>query len=291
MSIFGTIGVFVSSMPFSSGVCAFSRAFFGFLFILVVTAVRKDAFDFDSVKRNIVSLAVTGVLLGSNWILLFAAYDYVEVPTATVCYYMAPIFLIILTPFVLGEKLSLRKLACVAIAFIGVILVSGVSDLSGIDSAKLIGIGVSLIAAVADAGILLLSKRLTGVSGIARVTVQLAVAAVMLFVYVFATEGIGAFSVEPKFIPILLIIGIVHTGFAYILFYDAIAVLDAQSFAIFSYADPIVALAASAIVLGEVLSPVAALGAALILGATFADGVADALFDRKSSIKKHHPQS
>lgn len=282
MSVFGTIGVVVSSVPVSSGVCAFSRALFGFLFILAVTAVRKDSFDFASVKRNIVSLVATGLLLGANWILLFAAYDYVEVPTATVCYYMAPFFLILLSPFVLGEKLSLRKLACVAVAFVGMILVSGMSDVSGIDSAKIVGITLALVGAVADAGILLLSKRLTGVSGIARVTVQLAVAAVMLFVYVSATEGIGAFAVEPKYIPILVIIGIIHTGFAYILFYDAIAVLDAQSFAIFSYADPIVALAASAIVLGEVLSPVAALGAALILGATFADGIADSLLTRNS---------
>lgn len=275
MCIFGTIGIVVSSLPVSSGVCAFSRAFFGFIFIVAVSFFKKSAFDFAAVKSNILSLVLTGVVLGANWILLFASYEFINVPAATVCYYMNPVFLILLSPIFLGEKLSVRKLVCVAAAFCGMILVSGITN--GVGAVSFIGIAFAIAAALCDTVLMLLSKCLTGVSGITRVTVQLATASVMLFVYVAATEGFSAFAVEPRYIAPLVGVGVLHTGIAYILFYEAICVLDAQSFAIFSYADPIVALAASALFLHEVLKPVAAVGALLILGVTFADGIADGI--------------
>lgn len=273
MCIFGTIGIVVSSLPVSSGVCAFSRAFFGFLFIVAVSFFKRSSFDFAAVKRSFLSLAVTGAVLGANWIFLFASYEFINVPTATVCYYMNPVFLILLSPIFLGEKLSLRKLVCVGVAFCGMILVSGVTN--GVGAVNFAGIAFAIAAALCDTALMLLSKRLIGVSGITRITVQLAVASAMLFVYVAATEGVGAFAVDPSYIAPLVCVGILHTGIAYILFYEAISVLDAQKFAIFSYADPIVALAASALILHEVLEPAAAVGALLILGVTFADGIAD----------------
>jgi ESS family glutamate:Na+ symporter len=61
-----------------------------------------------------------------NWICQFEAYRYTTIATATLCYYMQPVFYILAGAAVLKERLSPKKLACVAAAFGGMVLVSGV---------------------------------------------------------------------------------------------------------------------------------------------------------------------
>lgn len=64
----------------------------------------------------------------------------------------------------------------------------------------------------------------------------------------------------------VLIIGIVHTGIAYALYFGSMKDLKAQSIAVLSYIDPVFALLLSAGVLHEKLSVFGVAGAVLILG-------------------------
>ena len=76
------------------------------MFLAFVILVRKSRISFAAIKNNFVKLLISGVFLGANWILLFEAYRYTTVATATLCYYIAPTFMIIASPFVLKENLS-----------------------------------------------------------------------------------------------------------------------------------------------------------------------------------------
>ena len=71
----------------------------------------------------------------------------------------------------------------------------------------------------------------------------------------------------PGLVFLLLVIGLVHTGLAYVLYFGSMDGLPAQTVAIFSYLDPITALILAAVLLGERMTGLELLGAALVLGA------------------------
>ena len=109
MFIFGTIGLVRRFIPYSSGMVAFSRAFIGVLFLLLIHIIQRKKISFVALRENLLALSISGALLGFNWILLFEAYRYTTVAVATICYYMAPIIIILVAPILFHEKLTLKK--------------------------------------------------------------------------------------------------------------------------------------------------------------------------------------
>ena len=264
MLIFGSIGVVRRYIPFPSSVVALARAVIGLAFLLIVRAVRHDPIDRAAVKRNLWKLIVLGVLLAVNWICLFEAYNHTSVAAATMCYYMAPVFVILLSPVIFGEKITLRKGICSAVALFGMVLVSDVLS-SGLHGAK--GLLLGLIAASLYAAIVIVNRTLSGISAEDRTIMQFAVAAAVMRPYVLLTEDVSALTFTPSVTALLLLVGVVHTGFAYVLYFGSIPRVPAQTAALLSYLDPVVAVILSVTVLHEPMSLSAAVGAVLVLGA------------------------
>ena len=89
-----------------------TRGYIGAAFLLVIMLLTGKKPDLKAIKNNLLPLVLSGAAIGVNWILLFEAYNYTSVAVATLCYYMQPVMLIILTPFLLKEKLSKAKIIC-----------------------------------------------------------------------------------------------------------------------------------------------------------------------------------
>ena len=104
MVIFGTIGIFRKFIPLDSAVISFSRGVIGTLFLIVFLLVKKDKPNIKELKSYIVLLIISGCLIGINWLFLFESYKYTSVATSTLCYYMAPIFVMISSTFVFCFK-------------------------------------------------------------------------------------------------------------------------------------------------------------------------------------------
>lgn len=270
MFIFGTIGIFVRYIPLPSSFIALVRSVVGLLLLVGVTALRGGRFSLADMKGRLVPLALSGILMGFNWILLFEAYRYTTVATATLCYYLAPVFLILASPFVLKERLTAKKLVCVALALVGMVFVSGVLQAGFSGGREFTGILLGTGAALLYASVVLLNKRTVGVEPMSRTMVQMASAAAVLLPYVLLTEQVGTLQFAPLTLVLLAVVGIVHTGIAYLLYFGSMNSLPAHTLAIFSYIDPIVAILLSALLLGEPLGVGGIVGAVLILGAAFA---------------------
>ena len=268
MLIFGTIGIFVRHVPLPSSVIALIRGVVGTLFLLIFSRLRKTPVSKEVIRKNLKMLIVSGVFIGFNWILLFEAYRYTTVATATLCYYLAPVFIIIASPFLFKEALPPSKILCVAAALVGMVFVSGVLNTGFSGSGEWLGIVCGVGAAILYASIVLMNKKLTDIDGFDRTIVQLAAAAVSLFPYVLITERGTSMEWAPLSIGLLLILGIVHTGFAYAMYFGSIKELPAQTSALFSYIDPVSAIILSALFLGERLTVFSAIGAVLVLGST-----------------------
>ena len=266
MVIFGTIGIFRRYIPLPSSLVAMTRGLIGMLFLLLVMVLRKRGMNRAAVRRKLGMLCLSGAAIGVNWILLFEAYNYTSVATATLCYYLAPMFVILASPLVMGERLTAKKLICVLAALLGMVFVSGVLE-SGGGSSDLKGVLLGLGAAVLYASVVLMNKQLGDVPAYDRTIVQLGSSAAVLLPYVLLTENLGALTFTPGTIGLLLVVGIVHTGIAYALYFGSLMQLKAQTAAILSYIDPVVAVLLSALVLREHMSLLSGLGAVLVLGA------------------------
>jgi len=268
MVIFGTIGMFRRFIPLPSSLLAMVRGLIGMLFLVALLAVKKQPVSGAAIRKNLPVLILSGIALPFNWMLLFEAYNHTSVATATLCYYMAPIFLILVSPVLFKEKLTGKKGICVAVALLGMVMVSGVFDApaEGIHGVK--GILLGLGAAILYAAVMVLNRYLKDISAYDRTIMQLGLAAVVMLPYVLLTEDLSAITLSAGAVGMLLVVGIVHTGVAYACYFGSIGALPAQTVALFSYIDPVVAILLSVLVLRESSSVWAMVGAVLVLGST-----------------------
>ena len=265
MAIFGTIGLFVKFIDLPSTVIALSRGALGTLFLFVVVQFMRRRMDTESIKRNFKHLLIAAVALGFNWIFLFEAYRLTSIATATLAYYMAPVILILLSPLILKERVGLAKWICVICALIGMSLIAGIWE--GSDQIALSGIAMGLLAACFYATIVINNKFLNGLNPYDSAIVQLGIAGLVLLPYVAFTVDFTSLSLDTQTIGLTLIVGIVHTGVAYWLYFSALPKLEAARIAIFSYIDPAIAILLSVFVLMEPITTAGVIGAVLILGA------------------------
>lgn len=260
MVIFGTIGLFVDAIPLNSGVIALFRGIMGLVFLLLVMALTKQKLRFDVIKKELLLLCISGGAMGLNWVLLFEAYRYTTVATATVCYYLAPAFLMLASPL-LGEKLTVKKLLCLFTCLVGMVLVTG------IDGGSVTGVAFGIGAAILYASVMFMNRKIKSVSDYERTVTQMAMSIPVVAVYVLLRGGVDFSAMNATGWLLMAVVGIVHTGFAYFLYFGAVGKLPATTVAVCSYLDPVVAVLLSAILIAPIGIP-AICGAALILGST-----------------------
>lgn len=267
MLIFGSVGLVRNLIPLPSGFIAMLRGLIGALCLVPFLKKRKAGLRATvRDRRSLLFSLLSGILLGFNWILLFEAYRYTTVAVATLSYYMAPVFVILVLPLITRERLTLRQWLCAAAAVCGMVLISGVlTDTAG--SGDLKGILLGLSAAVLYAAIVLISRFFPAADAFAGTVIRLGTAGVALIPYVLAAEPVSFNGVTAQTLILLLVICAVHTGLAYLLYFDSTGSLSPLTTALMSYIDPVVAVLLSAFVLKEPLGPVTVIGTVLLLGA------------------------
>ena len=266
MLIFGTIGVLRRYIPLSSALLAFVRGITGGLFLFVFVKVRKKEASAKLPPRVLLWLAVTGAMIGINWILLFEAYNHTTVAVATLCYYMEPTIVVLLSPLIFRERLTGKKTVCAAVSIIGMVLVSGVIGDGGGQGGNIRGVLLGLGAALFYSAVVILNKKKPGIDAYQRTTVLLLSAGTVMLPYLLLTNGFSGDGFSVSSIVLLLVLGVVHTGIAYAMYFGSMDGLRVQTIAVFSYIDPVSALLFSALLLGEPLSVPQIIGAVMIIG-------------------------
>ncbi|KAB2328353.1 EamA family transporter [Cytobacillus depressus] len=268
MIIFGTIGLIVRYIDLSSSETALLSSSIGCLFLMFVFFVMKKSIPWKLVSANASILFLSGIALGGNWIFLYQSYDYTTVTNATLGYYFAPVFVMILSPMILKEQLPIKKIVCIGVAILGMLLIVG-NGLSASGKSDLLGIFFGLIAAAFYAALMLLNKFIQNMAKLEITIIQLGVTALLLLPYVLITEGFGILDVSRSSIPFIILLGIVNTGIGFWLFFSGMQKLKGQSIAMLSYVDPFVAIVISGVILKEQMTIIQMLGGALLLSSTF----------------------
>lgn len=264
-SVFGTLGLFVRRIEVTSAELALYRAVLAAMFILLFFLIRRERPRLREIRGALWLLLLSGAAMGFDWMLLFESYKYTSISLATLSYYIAPVIVTALCPLLFHEKMTRTQLVCFLMSTVGVALIIGSGGLQG-GGSDLRGIVCAVGAAVFYAAVILLNKYIRGVTGLERTFVQLLAAVVVLAPYVGLTSGFHPEVLSATGWVNLLIVGFVHTGLTYCLYFAAIRTLPGQESSLLSYLDPIVSVLISVLLLGEPLAPIQIAGMVLFLG-------------------------
>lgn len=264
-SVFGTLGLFVRRIEVTSAELALYRAVLAAVFILLFFLIRRERPRLREIRKSLWLLLLSGAAMGFDWMLLFESYKYTSISLATLSYYVAPVIVTALCPLLFHERMTRAQAICFLMSTLGVALIIGSGGVQG-GGSDLRGIVCAVGAAVFYAAVILLNKYIRGVTGLERTFVQLLAAVVVLAPYVGLTSGFHPEVLSATGWVNLLIVGFVHTGLTYCLYFAAIRTLPGQESSLLSYLDPIVSVLISVLLLGEPLAPIQIVGMVLFLG-------------------------
>ena len=271
---FGTIGFVTHFIPLSSSATVFYRALIGGLFIVIMCLISKQNIDIKSMKDNFLILILTSFFMGLNWVFQFEAFKVSSVAIGTVSYNTMPIFLLIIASFVFKEKITIKNIICIAIATIGIILVSNILY-TGIKSNEVLGCFYGIIGAIMYALIVIYNRKLSNIATHNKIIFQFMFSSIIMAIYVLLIQRktlLFDSNLDSKTYMIglisLLALCIFHTGFCYVHYFNAVSNLKAETVAIMTYIDPVVALLLSYFVLKENTTNMQLFGAILILAST-----------------------
>ena len=260
MLIFGTNGYLVAHLSLQGSQIVLVRTLVGGLLLTAIVLLR-GGFDREAVRAERRDLLFGGVALGLNWVALFTAYRLLNVSLATLIYYAGPMLVLLFSPLLFRESLTPQKIAAVAIVAAGLFCITGSITSAGM---SLTGLLAAVLSALFYASLIIFNKRIVKTGGMQTAALELDVAFVVVLIYVLLTAGIP--HPLKADIPYLLVLGLVNTGIAYMLYFTGLQKLPGQSVALISYVDPVSALVFSALLLHETMTPLQMLGAVLIIG-------------------------
>ena len=262
MLISGTIGWLVLLSGQAVLDVVFWRCVFGAETLLLICA-RMRFLRRGLLNRHTFALIVlSGVAIVANWVLLFASYSRASIAIGTAVYNVQPFILLGLAALFLGERITLHKLAWLAVSFVGMLaIVSAHRGQGESGSEYLLGIALALSAALMYAVAVLIIKRLRGIPPHLIALIQVSTGALLLAPVANFTElpaGTQAWGA-------LLTLGVVHTGLMYVLLYGAIQKLPTALIGALSFIYPIAAIFVDWFAFGHRLQPLQWVGVAAIL--------------------------
>ena len=266
--LFGSNGIVASYILLNSYEIVFLRTLIGCVFLVAIFFCTKGKWQGIKNKKHFLFLAISGIAMGASWMFLYEAYSEVGVSIATLAYYCGPVIVMIFSPVLFKERLTVPKIVGFLIVLLGMYLVNGNAiQQSGLSWGLVCGI----LSAVTYAVMVIFNKKALSITGLENAMFQLFFGFITVMVFMQIKQGLVIPSLFDNIIPIL-ILGIINTGVGCYFYFSSIQELPAGSVAICGYIEPLSALVFSAMFLGERLILVQIIGATLIIcGAVFGE--------------------
>ncbi|MBQ5804435.1 MAG: EamA family transporter [Erysipelotrichaceae bacterium] len=269
LTLYGTIGLFLHFVSYSSEFVVLCRGLFGSLFIYLVLLFRKEKIDKEAVRKNLFMLALSGIALGLNWVFLFAGYRY-GIAISSLCNYMAPIIVVVITSLFYKERINLKQILCIVMAFAGMLLMLGIFE--GNSTVDMRCVLYGSLAAVGFVILVLINRRIRDIPQLEKTLIQLLFSMLAVLPYVYFNNGFPKLF-DLRSTLLVLMLGFLHTGVAYIFYFSSIDTLPAQSIAVLGYLEPVMNLLIGALILHEKIGITGILGALLIILASIGNEV------------------
>ena len=260
--LFGSNGIVASLIHLSSYEIVLLRTLIGSLLLIAIFFMAREKLTFYKYKTQSVFLAVSGIAMGTSWIFLYEAYDEIGVSLASLAYYCGPVIVMILSPFLFGEKLTRIKVCSFLVVLVGIFLVNGTAFENGV---SVWGLACGLLSAVCYSLMVMFNKKAKDITGLENSMLQLFVAFLTVAIFVGIKQGYRMQIDTQSIIPIL-VLGLLNTGIGCYFYFSSIGKLPVQTVAICGYLEPLSAVLFSVIFLKETMLPIQIIGAVLIIG-------------------------
>jgi drug/metabolite transporter, DME family len=263
----GFIAVLVAAVDLDAEPLAFLRLALAAVTLAVVGAVTGRTRLLAPGPR-LPALVLLGVVQGAHWLLFFEAIKLGSVAIAVLTFSTAPVFIALVAPTMLPERLSNVALGAIVPGAIGLWLVVGAAP--GGDDVSGWAVAAGLGSALTYAALVVLSKRLL----LARAE-PLTVAFWDCFVGALAVAPLLAVggSVLPRDAGdwgAVLLLGVVFTGLSTLLYTRVLRRVTAQAAGMLTFLEPVAAVALAALLLDEPLDRRTVIGGVLVLAAGLA---------------------
>ncbi len=257
---FSLVGVLVKligeSVPVMSIV--FLRFFIGLVFLAPLLAFL-DRNTFKLNPGDAKAYFVVGLLMAVTLSLFVAANLFAPVQNVVLISRVSPFFVLILASFLLMEKATKRKLVSLAVAFVGLAIINPFQS-GNYHFGNMLALG----SAFASALMVIAMRREDKEHSIGDVFWFFFFATLILSPAIF----LFGFGDMLKVWPLVLLLGVVGTGLAYLLYNFALERMEAEDATIIStIVTPVFAIQFAVLFIGETLSEHILLGGALLIGA------------------------
>ena len=260
--LFGSNGIVASLIHLSSYEIVLLRTLIGSLLLIAIFFIAREKLTFYKYKTQSIFLAVSGIAMGTSWIFLYEAYDEIGVSLASLAYYCGPVIVMILSPFLFGEKLTRIKVCSFLVVLVGIFLVNGAAFENGV---SVWGLACGLLSAICYSLMVMFNKKAKDITGLENSMLQLFVAFLTVAIFVGIKQGYRMEIDTQSIIPIL-VLGLLNTGIGCYFYFSSIGKLPVQTVAICGYLEPLSAVVFSVIFLKETMLPIQIIGAVLIIG-------------------------
>ena len=260
--LFGSNGIVASSIHLCSYEIVLLRTLIGSLLLIAIFFIAREKLTFYKYKTQSIFLAVSGIAMGTSWIFLYEAYDEIGVSLASLAYYCGPVIVMILSPFLFGEKLTRIKVCSFLVVLVGIFLVNGTAFENGV---SVWGLACGLLSAICYSLMVMFNKKANDITGLENSMLQLFVAFLTVAIFVGIKQGYRMEIDTQSIIPIL-VLGLLNTGIGCYFYFSSIGKLPVQTVAICGYLEPLSAVLFSVIFLKETMLPIQIIGAVLIIG-------------------------
>ena len=260
--LFGSNGIVASLIHLSSYEIVLLRTLIGSLLLIAIFFIAREKLTFYKYKTQSIFLAVSGIAMGTSWIFLYEAYDEIGVSLASLAYYCGPVIVMILSPFLFGEKLTKLKVCSFLVVLVGIFLVNGTAFENGV---SVWGLACGLLSAICYSLMVMFNKKAKDITGLENSMLQLFVAFLTVAIFVGIKQGYRMEIDTQSIIPIL-VLGLLNTGIGCYFYFSSIGKLPVQTVAICGYLEPLSAVLFSVIFLKETMLPIQIIGAVLIIG-------------------------
>ena len=260
--LFGSNGLIASRIALSSSEIVLLRTMFGTLLLLGIFVFSRKKFTFLKHKRQFACLAISGIATGLSWIFLYEAYNQIGVSTASLLYYCGPVIVMVLSPLLFKEHLTLVKVTGALSVLLGIFLVNGHALQGGKTG---FGLFLGVMSAIMYAIMIIFNKKAIQITGMENSLLQLAISFLTVAVFVGLKQGYHISIALSDWTPIL-VLGLLNTGIGCYLYFSSIGNLPVQTVSTCGYLEPLSAVLFSVLFLNEAMNLQQALGAVLVIG-------------------------
>ena len=260
--LFGLNGIVASHIALSSYEIVFLRTLIGSILLICVFFLSRGRFHWKKYKQDFIFVVLSGFAMGASWMFLYEAYQQIGVSFASLLYYCGPVIVMIFSPLMFKEKLTMPKVVGFLIVLFGIMLVNGKMTVS---EGNRWGLLCGALSAVMYFFMVTLNKRSHKIVGMENAVIQLTVSFLTVAVFVGIKQAF-VIKVPTSSWPWILLLGLVNTGLGCYLYFSPLSKIPVQTVAIFGYIEPLSAVVFAALLLGEKMSALQYIGAVCIIG-------------------------